>query len=83
MFDFLAAIGLFFAIEGILFAAFPLGTKRAMAAALDMPDSRLRVMGLVSAIVGVAIVAGGIECDGIGPPMERFPRRGDWGRRGS
>jgi hypothetical protein len=31
MFDFLAAIGLFFAIEGILFAAFPLGTKRAMA----------------------------------------------------
>jgi hypothetical protein len=28
MFDFLAAIGLFFAIEGILFAAFPLGTKR-------------------------------------------------------
>jgi len=55
MFDFLAAIGLFFAIEGILFAAFPLGTKRAMAAALDMPDSRLRIMGLVSAIVGVAI----------------------------
>jgi uncharacterized protein YjeT (DUF2065 family) len=44
MFDFLAAIGLFFAIEGILFAAFPLGTKRAMAAALDMPDGRLRVM---------------------------------------
>jgi uncharacterized protein len=55
MFDFLAAIGLFFAIEGILFAAFPLGTKRAMAAALDMPDGRLRVMGLVSAIVGVAM----------------------------
>ena len=38
MFDFLAAIGLFFAIEGILFAAFPLGTKRAMVAALDMPE---------------------------------------------
>jgi uncharacterized protein YjeT (DUF2065 family) len=30
MFDFLAAIGLFFAIEGILFAAFPLVTKRAI-----------------------------------------------------
>jgi uncharacterized protein len=56
MFDFLAAIGLFFTIEGILFAAFPLGTKRAMAAALGMPDGRLRVMGLVSAVVGVAIV---------------------------
>jgi uncharacterized protein len=56
MFDFLAAIGLFFAIEGILFAAFPLATKRAMAAALDMPEGRLRVVGLISAIIGVAVV---------------------------
>jgi uncharacterized protein len=56
MLDFLAAIGLFFAIEGILFAAFPLNAKRAMAAALEMPDGRLRIMGLVSAVVGVAIV---------------------------
>lgn len=56
MVDFLAAIGLFFAIEGILFAAFPLSAKRAMAAAQEMPDSRLRFVGLVSAIIGVAIV---------------------------
>ncbi len=56
MSDFLAAIGLFFAIEGILFAAFQFATKRAMAAALDMPDSRLRIAGLVSAVVGVLIV---------------------------
>ena len=56
MSDFLAAIGLFFAIEGIVLAAFPLGAKRAMAAALDMPDSRLRIAGLVSALVGVLIV---------------------------
>jgi uncharacterized protein len=56
MFDFLAAIGLFFAIEGILFAAFPLAAKRAMAAALEMPDARLRIVGLVSAVIGVAIV---------------------------
>jgi uncharacterized protein len=56
MFDFLAAIGLFFAIEGILFAAFPLSTKRAMAAALEMPDNWLRIVGLVSAAAGVAIV---------------------------
>jgi len=56
MSDFLAAIGLFFAIEGIVFAAFPLSAKRAMAAALDMPDSRLRIAGLVSAVVGVLIV---------------------------
>jgi uncharacterized protein YjeT (DUF2065 family) len=56
MSDFLAAIGLFFAIEGILFAAFPLGTKRAMAIVLAMPDSRLRIAGIVSALVGVVIV---------------------------
>jgi uncharacterized protein YjeT (DUF2065 family) len=56
MSDFLAALGLVLAIEGILFAAFPLGTKRAMAAALDAPDSRLRIAGLVSALVGVLIV---------------------------
>ena len=56
MSDFLAALGLGLAIEGILFAAFPLGTKRAMAAALETPDSRLRVAGIVSAVVGVAIV---------------------------
>lgn len=56
MSDFLAAIGLVFAIEGILFAAFPLGTKRAMSAALDLPDGRLRIAGLISALVGVVIV---------------------------
>ena len=56
MSDFLAAFGLFFTIEGILFAAFPLGTKRAMAVALDLPDSRLRLAGLVSAAVGLVIV---------------------------
>jgi uncharacterized protein YjeT (DUF2065 family) len=33
-----------------------LSAKRAMSAALDMPDSRLRIVGLVSAVVGVAIV---------------------------
>jgi uncharacterized protein len=56
MSDFLAAIGLFFAIEGILFVAFPLGTKRALAVALEMPDGRLRIAGIVSALVGVVIV---------------------------
>ena len=56
MSDFLAAIGLVFAIEGILFAAFPLGTKRAMAAALEIPENRLRIVGLVSALLGVVIV---------------------------
>ena len=56
MSDFLAAIGLFFAIEGILFAAFPMTAKQAMAAALGVPASRLRLAGLVSGAVGVLIV---------------------------
>jgi uncharacterized protein len=56
MADFLAAIGLVFTIEGILFAAFPLGAKRAMAAALGTPDAGLRIAGLVSALLGVLIV---------------------------
>ncbi len=56
MSDFLAALGLVFVIEGVLFAAFPLGAKRAMVAVLDMPDSGVRIAGLVSALVGVVIV---------------------------
>jgi uncharacterized protein YjeT (DUF2065 family) len=56
MSDLVAAIGLIFAIEGIVFAAFPVSAKRAIAAALDIPDGRLRIAGLAAAIVGVAIV---------------------------
>jgi uncharacterized protein len=56
MTDFLAAIGLFFAIEGILFAAFPVATKRAMTVALEMPDNGLRIAGIASALIGILIV---------------------------
>jgi uncharacterized protein len=56
MSDFVVAIGLVLAIEGILFAAFPIAAKRAMAAALEIPDGRLRVVGIVSALVGLVIV---------------------------
>jgi len=56
MSDLGAAIGLIFVIEGIVFAAFPLGAKRAMTAALDIPDARLRIAGLAAAIIGVVIV---------------------------
>ncbi|MGC1354946.1 MAG: DUF2065 domain-containing protein [Xanthobacteraceae bacterium] len=56
MSDLVAAIGLIFAIEGIIFAAFSLRAKRAMAATLDIPDTRLRIAGLAAAIIGVAIV---------------------------
>lgn len=56
MTDFLAALGLFFAIEGLFLAAFPAGAKRAMASALEMPDGPLRIAGIVSAVVGLLIV---------------------------
>jgi uncharacterized protein YjeT (DUF2065 family) len=56
MHDFLAALGLFFAIEGIFLAAFPGGAKRAMTTVLEMPDVPLRIAGIVSALVGVLIV---------------------------
>jgi uncharacterized protein YjeT (DUF2065 family) len=56
MLDFLAALGLFFAIEGIFLAAFPAGAKRTMATVIEMPDGPLRIAGIISAVVGVLIV---------------------------
>lgn len=56
MSDFLAALGLFFAIEGMCLAAFPVAAKRAMANILAMPNGPLRVAGVISAAIGVVIV---------------------------
>lgn len=56
MSDFLVAIGLVFALEGILFAAFPGPVKQAMAHVTDTPDSMLRIIGIVSAVVGVILI---------------------------
>jgi uncharacterized protein len=54
--DFLVALGLVFVIEGIVFAAFPMAAKRAVANVLETPDAVLRVIGLASALVGVVLV---------------------------
>jgi uncharacterized protein len=54
--DFLTALGLLLAIEGILFAAFPAATRKAMAEVVNSQDSFLRRVGLVSALLGVFIV---------------------------
>jgi uncharacterized protein YjeT (DUF2065 family) len=54
--DFLVALGLVFAIEGLLFAAFPTITKRALTHVTETPDTMLRVMGIASAAIGVVIV---------------------------
>jgi uncharacterized protein len=56
MSDFLVAIGLVFAIEGILFAAFPAMVKRAIAHVLETPDTTLRLIGIMSAVIGVVVV---------------------------
>jgi uncharacterized protein YjeT (DUF2065 family) len=55
--DFLAAFGLVFVIEGLIFAAFPNHAKRAMASVLETPEHSLRVIGLGSALIGVLVVA--------------------------
>ena len=54
--DFLAALGLVFAIEGILFAAFPRGVARAMKEVSDQGERHLRTAGIIAAICGVVLV---------------------------
>jgi uncharacterized protein len=56
MSDFLAAVGLVFVIEGLVFAAFPAQAKRAMASVLDTQDTSLRVIGIGSAFIGLIVV---------------------------
>jgi uncharacterized protein YjeT (DUF2065 family) len=56
MSDFLVALGLVFAIEGIVFAAFPAVTKRAMVHVQQTPDHILRIIGVACAALGVLLV---------------------------
>jgi uncharacterized protein len=56
MSDFLAALGLVFVIEGLIFAAFPDAAKRAMTSVLETSDISLRLIGIGSALVGLIVV---------------------------
>ena len=56
MYDFLAALGLVFVIEGMVFAAFPGPAKRAVASVLETPEATLRAIGIGSAVVGLLVV---------------------------
>ncbi|MEN3931348.1 DUF2065 domain-containing protein [Microvirga sp. W0021] len=56
MMDLLTALGLVLVIEGILFAAFPMITKRSMRVVSHTPADQLRYAGIIGAIIGVAIV---------------------------
>jgi uncharacterized protein len=54
--DFGAAIGLVFAIEGLLMAGFTESMRKRMAAAAREDPTKLRSVGLGAALLGVAIV---------------------------
>ena len=54
--DFLAALGLMLAFEGLILAGFPAAWRRAVQAMLDAPETTLRITGLVVGAIGVFIV---------------------------
>lgn len=56
MSDFLAALGLVFVIEGLIFAALPGPAKRAMMSVVESPEAQLRLVGIGSAIAGLILV---------------------------
>ncbi|AWJ83216.1 hypothetical protein TSH58p_06550 [Azospirillum sp. TSH58] len=56
MTDFLTALALVLVIEGVLYALFPSAMRRLIVEALTMPENRLRVVGLVTAMAGVGFV---------------------------
>ena len=56
MLDSIAALGLALAVEGILFAAFPDGMRRAMYEAAHSPSDRMRIVGIISALIGIGVI---------------------------
>ena len=56
MAEFIVAVGLVLVIEGLLFAAFPRAAKRLAASGLESPETSLRVAGIVSAVLGIALI---------------------------
>ena len=56
MADFIVALGLVFVIEGLIFAVSPQSAKNAMAHVMETPEGPLRLVGIVSAVLGVVLV---------------------------
>lgn len=54
--DFYCALALVLVIEGVAYALFPEGMQRMLATLQEAPPGRLRVAGLVAAVVGVVLV---------------------------
>jgi uncharacterized protein YjeT (DUF2065 family) len=56
MSDFVLAIGMVLAIEGLVCAAVPAIAKRMAAQAAESPEASLRLTGVVSALIGVVLI---------------------------
>lgn len=56
MHDFVAALGLLLAIEGLTFAAFPGAAKRAAEEVAGAPEGPLRIIGLLAAFAGILLL---------------------------
>jgi hypothetical protein len=56
MSDFLVALGLLFVIEGLMCAALPNAIKRAVDVILETPEGTMRIVGIFSAVLGLAII---------------------------
>ena len=54
--DFITALGLAIALEGIAYALFPEGMKAMMAQMQTQSPTILRIAGLVAAITGVLVI---------------------------
>ncbi len=54
--DFLTAFGLYLVFEGLMPFASPEGFKRFLATALQMPESQMRTMGLISIGAGLFVL---------------------------
>jgi uncharacterized protein YjeT (DUF2065 family) len=56
MHDFVAALGLLLAIEGLTFAAFPGAAKRAAEEVASAQEGPLRLIGLAAAAAGILLL---------------------------
>ncbi|MBN9044735.1 MAG: DUF2065 domain-containing protein [Rhizobiales bacterium] len=54
--DFLAALGLLFVFEGLLYGGFPGLARRLAREASDTPENVLRICGIAALAIGVGIV---------------------------
>ena len=57
MLEILTAVGLLLFIEGLLYSLFPSGMKSMLNSMKDLSEQKLRVGGLIFAIIGFIIIA--------------------------